>query len=103
MAVAMLRNRAQLPALTGYSARRTAVSRTEQAPAWLGWAKVGGGLTAAGLLLIFHYMILTQREQQDKMYREKIQTLTDEVLILKTHLREVERARFKGKPQPTTE
>ncbi|CAJ1400731.1 unnamed protein product [Effrenium voratum] len=63
-----------------------------------GWAKVAGGVIAVGSLLGFHYIMITQREQREAMYRDKIQTLHDEVLDLRSRLREAERARFRGKP-----
>eukprot|EP00434_Breviolum_minutum_P001856 symbB.v1.2.001645.t1/scaffold86.1/size363240/4 len=62
--------------------------------------KVLGGVFGAGLLFAFHYLLLGQREQQEAMYRAKIATLEEEVHQLRSRLKEVERARFKGKPVP---
>eukprot|EP00435_Cladocopium_sp_Y103_P070333 s325_g35.t1 len=62
--------------------------------------KVAAAMVGGGLLLAFHYMLLGQREKQDALYREKIEALQEEVHRLRSRLKEVERARFKGKPVP---
>ncbi|OLP97643.1 hypothetical protein AK812_SmicGene19994 [Symbiodinium microadriaticum] len=83
--------------LRGLSARALS-SEPSPSPAPASGAKVVGAAAGAVLLVMFHAVLVTQREQQDRMYREKIQSLQEEVLQLKSYLREVERARFKGRP-----
>eukprot|EP00439_Symbiodinium_sp_Y106_P046115 s4185_g5.t2 len=73
-------------------------SASPAAPPATSGAKVAGAAAGAVLLVMFHAVLVTQREQQDRMYREKIESLQEEVLQLKSYLREAERARFKGRP-----
>eukprot|EP00931_Biecheleriopsis_adriatica_P010207 TRINITY_DN111297_c0_g1_i1.p1 TRINITY_DN111297_c0_g1~~TRINITY_DN111297_c0_g1_i1.p1 ORF type:complete len:116 (+),score=24.74 TRINITY_DN111297_c0_g1_i1:41-388(+) len=81
----------------------TAAPQKEAAAAGEGiplWAKASGTLLALGLLVTFHVAMISQRDQKEAFHREKIRSLEDEVVALKTRLKEVERARFLGKPMP---
>eukprot|EP00930_Biecheleria_cincta_P086249 TRINITY_DN75570_c0_g1_i1.p1 TRINITY_DN75570_c0_g1~~TRINITY_DN75570_c0_g1_i1.p1 ORF type:complete len:137 (+),score=30.02 TRINITY_DN75570_c0_g1_i1:55-411(+) len=67
------------------------------------WAKAGGAAVGVALLLAFHSTIVTQREQKEAFYRGQIQTLQEEVSLLKAKLKEVERARWRGKLPPKSD
>eukprot|EP00933_Yihiella_yeosuensis_P052226 TRINITY_DN5024_c1_g2_i1.p1 TRINITY_DN5024_c1_g2~~TRINITY_DN5024_c1_g2_i1.p1 ORF type:complete len:124 (+),score=35.05 TRINITY_DN5024_c1_g2_i1:28-399(+) len=67
------------------------------------WVKVTGGLAGAGLLLTFHFMMISQRQQQEAHFREKIAALQEEVSDLKSKLREAEKARFRRKSKQSSD
>nr|ABV22323.1 unknown [Karlodinium veneficum] len=60
-------------------------------------AKLTISLVAGSILLTFHYVILTERERQERCLRGRIDELQNENVELKKQLRDAERALFLGK------